>query len=159
MTGNYGHFMVYAPAEAGEARDYGVARYGMEVQRLCSVLDSALEGKEYLVGGEYTIADMACFPWFQTLRGKGYNRPRQPDTFDFLSVAQYTNLVAWADRILARPAVFRGMRVRATRRAPRARPVPSRRAAGDKTARETGLQRHPEAVARQEGSAQALSGS
>jgi GST-like protein len=66
MTGNYGHFMVYAPADKVEARNYGVARYGMEVQRLCDVLEKHLaEGnKTYLVGEQYTIADMMCFPWF-----------------------------------------------------------------------------------------------
>ena len=69
MTGNYGHFMVYAPKQNGETRDYGVARYGMEVQRLLDVLDQHLEGREYMVGDSYTIADMACFPWVQTLRG------------------------------------------------------------------------------------------
>lgn len=111
MTGNYGHFMVYAPADASDARDYGVARYGMEVQRLCSVLDGHLEGREYLVGDEYTIADMACFPWAQMLRGKGYNRSGQPDTFDFLSISKYSNVLRWCDTILARPAVYRGMRV------------------------------------------------
>ncbi|KAJ3339124.1 hypothetical protein HDU93_008608 [Gonapodya sp. JEL0774] len=59
MTGNYGHFMVYAPGDKGQARDYGVARYGMEVQRLCDVLDKHLsDGRQYLVGDEYTIADM-----------------------------------------------------------------------------------------------------
>lgn len=58
MTGNFGHFMVYAPAEKVETRNYGVSRYGMEVQRLCSVLDRHLEGKTFIVGEEYTIADM-----------------------------------------------------------------------------------------------------
>ena len=111
MTGNYGHFMVYAPADAGEAREYGVARYGMEVQRLCSVLDAALEGKKFLVGEEYTIADIACFPWAKMLLGHGYNRPGQPDTKDFLTIERYPNMIKWIDRISERPAVYRGMRV------------------------------------------------
>lgn len=100
--------MVYAPADKGEARDYGVARYGMEVQRLLSVLDRHLEGRQYMVGDSYTIADMACFPWVQTLRGKGYDRPGQPRTFDFLGVAKYTNVQRWADMIMERPATYRG---------------------------------------------------
>merc|ERR1712151_428080 len=77
MTGNFGHFMVYAPADAVDARNYGVSRYGMEVQRLADVLERHLAGygdfkgsaglrqegpREYLVGGAYSIADMACFP-------------------------------------------------------------------------------------------------
>lgn len=110
-----------------------------QVQRLCSVLDGHLEGREYLVGDEYTIADMACFPWAQMLRGKGYNRSGQPDTcecpfsvfgayrhpnvfevnetlaclpaVDFLSISKYSNVLRWCDTILARPAVYRGMRV------------------------------------------------
>ena len=83
------------------ARDYGVARYGarrgstvhpssrcqlmallaspvgMEVQRLLDVLEQHLEGRQYMVGEAYTLADMACFPWVQTLRGKGYDREGQ----------------------------------------------------------------------------------
>ena len=106
---NYGHFMVYAPADKGEARDYGVARYGMEVQRLLSVLDRHLEGRQFMVGESYTIADMACFPWVQTLRGKGYDRPGQPRTVEFLGVAKYTNVLRWADMIMERPATYRGV--------------------------------------------------
>ncbi|RHY15017.1 hypothetical protein DYB32_010797, partial [Aphanomyces invadans] len=67
MGGNFGHFFVYAPADKGAARDYGVARYGMETQRLCSVLDKHLEGKTYLVGEEYSVADMVVFPWANQL--------------------------------------------------------------------------------------------
>jgi len=62
MTGNYGHFMVYAPADKVETRNYGVARYGMEVQRLCSVLENHLEGRTYIVGEEYSIADIVVCP-------------------------------------------------------------------------------------------------
>lgn len=101
--------MVYAPADKGEARDYGVARYGMEVQRLLSVLDQHLDGRQYMVGDSYTIADMACFPWVQTLRGKGYDRPGQPRTFDFLGVEKYTNVQRWANMIMQRPATYRGV--------------------------------------------------
>jgi GST-like protein len=99
MTGNFGHFFVYAPAGKCEARDYGAARYdirdgdthplitlshshtlshththththryGMETQRLCDVLDKALAGKTYLVGEEYTVADMMCYPWVRQLQ-------------------------------------------------------------------------------------------
>merc|ERR1719408_52396 len=85
MTGNFGHFMVYAPADKVEARTYGVARYGMEVQRLCDVLNKHLEGKEWMVGNEYSIADMACMPWFYTLT-RGYVHPNGIGAKDFLSV-------------------------------------------------------------------------
>ncbi len=74
MTGNFGHFMVYAPADKVETRDYGVARYGMEVQRLCSVLDRHLEGRTYMVGEEYSIADIMIYPWFNQLL-VGYAHP------------------------------------------------------------------------------------
>lgn len=126
MTGNFGHFKVYAPPGEVEARDYGVARYGMEVQRLCSVLELHLAGhgdfsgnpnlrsagpRDFLVGETYTIADMACFPWAYMLWGRGYNRPGQPDAKDFLGLERYPNLKAWVDRIAQRPAVQRGIRV------------------------------------------------
>eukprot|EP00913_Durusdinium_trenchii_P012304 g11553.t1 len=139
MTGNFGHFKVYAPSHEVDARNYGVARYGMEVQRLCSVLDRHLAGhgdfsgdtkkpgtssRAYLVGDQYSIADMACFPWAYMLWGKGYNRPdqyfddrppsvRDPVTEldDFLGLEKYVHLKAWVDRIAARPAVQRGIRV------------------------------------------------
>lgn len=126
MTGNYGHFMVYAPPDKVEARDYGVARYGMEVQRLCDVLELHLAGngnfmgghgprkggpRTFLVGEQYTVADMACIAWLMVLRGKGYDRPGQPRTFEFLSVARYKHLNAWMDRLEAREQVQRGIRV------------------------------------------------
>jgi GST-like protein len=110
MTGQFGHFMVYAPPDKKDARDYGVARYGMEVQRLCSVLENHLATRKYMVGEEYTIADMAIFPWFNHLR-VGYKHPSGIGAADFLSVSQYVNVNAWADRIAARPAVKRGITV------------------------------------------------
>lgn len=126
MTGNFGHFFVYAPTEEVAARNYGVARYGMEVQRLCSVLERHLAGfgdfrgnhgqvrgpRTWLVGESYTIADIACFGWAHMLWGRGYNRPGQPDAKDFLGMSEkYVHVKAWVDRIAARPAVQRGIRV------------------------------------------------
>jgi GST-like protein len=110
MTGNFGHFMVYAPADKIETRDYGVARYGMETQRLLSVLDNHLNGREYMVGEEYSIADIVIFPWFQHLR-VGYKHPSGVAAKDFLSVDSYSHANRWADKILARPAVQRGLTV------------------------------------------------
>lgn len=126
MTGNFGHFMVYAPADKADARSYGVARYGMEVQRLLDVLELHLGGhgnfmgdhgpraegpRSFLVGDRYTVADMACLPWVMVLRGKGYDRPGQPRAQDFLSLKRYPQLNAWADRLESRLEVQRGMRV------------------------------------------------
>lgn len=111
MTGNFGHFFNYAPADKVETRDYGVARYGMEVQRLCSVLDQHLEGREYILGDTYTIADMACFPWFhQIVKEDGYKLETN-NAANFLSSSQYKNLMAWHAKILARPAVQKGLKV------------------------------------------------
>ncbi|KAH9188179.1 hypothetical protein AeNC1_009840 [Aphanomyces euteiches] len=110
MAGNFGHFFVYAPADKGAARDYGVARYGMEVQRLCSVLDKHLEGKTYIVGEEYSLADIICFPWANQL-DTGYNHSSGKTAKDFLSFDKYKNIHAWMERIRARPAVQRGLKV------------------------------------------------
>eukprot|EP01064_Diplonema_japonicum_P007205 TRINITY_DN148_c0_g2_i3.p1 TRINITY_DN148_c0_g2~~TRINITY_DN148_c0_g2_i3.p1 ORF type:complete len:284 (+),score=91.10 TRINITY_DN148_c0_g2_i3:58-909(+) len=111
MTGNFGHFFTYAPADKCEARDYGASRYGMEVQRLCSVLDQHLETRPYILGEEYSIADMACFPWFhQIVREEGY-KIETNNACNFLSSTQYKNLMVWYEKILARPAVQRGVKV------------------------------------------------
>mmetsp|Transcript_171019 Transcript_171019/g.548023 ORF Transcript_171019/g.548023 Transcript_171019/m.548023 type:complete len:312 (+) Transcript_171019:56-991(+) len=126
MTGNFGHFMVYAPPGQVDARNYGVARYGMEVQRLLDVLERHLAGigdfrgspgrcasgpRTFLVGEAYSVADMACLPWVLMLRGTGYDRPGQPRARDFLGLGRYPNVSAWVDRLASRPAVQRGMRV------------------------------------------------
>ena len=108
MTGNFGHFFVYAPADQLEARDYGVARYGMEVQRLTDVLDKHLEGRTYMVGEEYSLADILVFPWFHQLR-TGYKHASGASASSFLGSDRYKNANAWADRILQRPAVQRGI--------------------------------------------------
>jgi len=110
MTGNFGHFMAYAPPDKKDARNYGVARYGMEVQRLCSVLENHLATRKYMVGEEYTIADIAIYPWFNQLR-TGYNHKSGIGANAFLSVSQYKHVNEWADRIADRPAVKRGVTV------------------------------------------------
>jgi len=110
MTGNFGHFFVYAPANQIQARNYGVARYGMEVQRLCSVLDNHLSTHKYLVGEEYSVADIVVFPWFHQLL-TGYKNSSGIAAGDFLSVSQYKHANEWAARILERPAVQRGLLV------------------------------------------------
>ena len=67
--------------------------------------------RRFLVGDRYTVADMACFPWVRTLRGKGYDRPGQPRARDFLSLDRYEHLNRWCDRVEARVQVQRGIRV------------------------------------------------
>jgi GSH-dependent disulfide-bond oxidoreductase len=110
FVGQFGHFFSYAPAEKVETKDYGVARYGMEVQRLCSLLDQHLEGRRYMVGDEYTLADIMIFPWYQALR-MGYKHSSGITAKEFLSIDQYKNANAWAERIFERPAVQRGITV------------------------------------------------
>jgi GST-like protein len=112
MTGNFGHFFAYAPKDKVETRDYGVARYGMEAQRLLSVLNNHLSTRTYMVNEEYSIADIAIFPWARYLRTGGYKHSSGVTAVDFLSfVENYPHVVAWVDRIGERAAVQRGLQV------------------------------------------------
>ena len=108
-TGSFGHFYNFAPPDKIETRDYGVTRYGMEVMRLADVLDKHLATRTYLVGEEYTVADIMCFPWYYCL--STYVPPHGVKIFDYLGMEKYTHLNAWVARIIARPAVQRGLKV------------------------------------------------
>ena len=102
LGGGFGHFYAYAP----EKYEYPINRYAMEVKRQLDVLDKNLADRQWLVGDEYTIADMATCPWYGALaKGVLY------EAAEFLDVASYTNVVRWADDFWARPAVQRGRRV------------------------------------------------
>lgn len=102
LGGGFGHFYAYAP----EKYEYPINRYAMETKRQLDVLDRHLAENRYLAGDEYTIADMATWPWYGVLvQGKLY------DAGEFLDVASYKNVVRWSDDIAARPAVERGRRV------------------------------------------------
>lgn len=114
MMGNFGHFMVYAPDKEVGARDYGVARYGMESQRLADVLDKHLAGRNYMVGEQYTVADMACLPWARQMF-VGYKHPSGTRAREFLSADKYKNIKSWIDRLCERPAVKRGLTVCSTK--------------------------------------------
>ncbi len=94
MMGQLHHFVQYAP----EHLDYPIARYRSEVERLRRLLDQQLAGREYLVE-EYSIADIACVPWLKMF---GFRYPNE---------APYPQLDAWIERVFARPAVQRGVRV------------------------------------------------
>lgn len=102
--------MNYAPSEKCEAREYGVVRYGMEVQRLCSVLDQHLKDKTYMLGDHYSVADMACFPWFHALCGESTTSAGVKIS-NFLGMDKYKHARAWTERIAERPAVQRGLQV------------------------------------------------
>src|SRR5476651_1085741 len=99
LGGGFGHFYAYAP----EKLEYPINRYAMEVKRQLDVLDRQLAEHRYVAGDDYTIADMAIWPWYGVLvLGKIYGAG------EFLSVHEYKNVRRWADDIAARPAVIRG---------------------------------------------------
>jgi len=105
LGGGFGHFYAYAP----EKIKYAIDRYAMETKRQLDVLDKRLADNEYVAGGEYTIADIAIWPWYGGLV-KGW----QYGAAEFLSVHEYKNVVRWADHIFQRPAVTRGRKVNRT---------------------------------------------
>ena len=102
LGGGFGHFYAYAPSKI----EYAIDRFAMEVKRQLDVLDRRLADSDYLAGQEYTIADIAVFPWYGGL-AKGW----QYGAAEFLSVQDYKHVQRWADAILARPAVKRGRMV------------------------------------------------
>ncbi len=105
LGGGFGHFYAYAP----EKWEYPINRYAMEVKRQLDVLDRNLAEREYLAGSEYTIADIATYPWYGGMvMGKLY------DAAEFLDVTSYKHVVRWAEQISARTPVKRGRRVNRT---------------------------------------------
>ena len=105
LGGGFGHFYAYAPYKM----EYPIDRFSMEVKRQLDVLDRQLAENPFVAGDEYTIADMAIFPWYGNLAlGRQYNAG------EFLDVASYKNVVAWAEKLDARPAVKRGRMVNRT---------------------------------------------
>jgi GSH-dependent disulfide-bond oxidoreductase len=102
LGGGFGHFYAYAPTK----QEYPIDRFAMEVKRQLDVLDRRLGESEYLAGPDYTIADIAVWPWYGGLvKGWSYGAA------EFLSVHEYKNVLRWADQIHARPAVRRGRMV------------------------------------------------
>jgi GST-like protein len=102
LGGGFGHFYAYAPMKI----EYAIDRFAMEAKRQLDVLDRRLAEVPYLAGADYTIADMAVFPWYGALAlGRLYSAG------EFLSVKDYANVQRWAAAIAARPAVDRGRKV------------------------------------------------
>ena len=102
LGGGFGHFYAYAPVKI----EYAIDRFAMEVKRQLDVLDRRLGESEYLGGDDYSIADMAVWPWYGALAvGQVY------DAAEFLQVDAYENVRRWTDLIGARPAVQRGRMV------------------------------------------------
>jgi GSH-dependent disulfide-bond oxidoreductase len=103
MGGGFGHFYAYAP----EKYEYPINRYAMETKRIFDVADQQLAKTRFLAGDEYTLADIANFPWLAPfVEGNIYN-----DAKTFLSIDEYQNVARWAAEINARPAVQRGRMV------------------------------------------------
>jgi GSH-dependent disulfide-bond oxidoreductase len=102
VGGGFGHFYAYAPSKM----EYPIDRFTMETKRLLDVLDKRLAHNEYVAGSEYTIADIAIWPWYG-----GLVKNRLYDAAEFLSANDYTHVQRWADTIDKRPAVQRGRMV------------------------------------------------
>ena len=102
LGGGFGHFYAYAPSKM----EYPINRFAMEVKRQMDVLNRRLAESRYLGGDDYTIADIATWPWYGALaKGLIY------EAGEFLSVHEYTHVIRWADEIAKRPAVQRGRMV------------------------------------------------
>ncbi|MGK9053707.1 glutathione-dependent disulfide-bond oxidoreductase [Neorhizobium petrolearium] len=106
LGGGFGHFYSYAPMKI----EYAINRYAMEVKRQMDVLDRHLADHEFMAGSEYTIADIAIWPWYGRLAAKD----AYDDAGDFLSVDEYRNVQRWRRQIGERPAVKRGSMVNRT---------------------------------------------
>ena len=105
LGGGFGHFYAYAPNK----QEYPINRFAMEVKRQLDVLDRQLAERPFIAGDDYTIADIAIWPWYGGLvLGKLY------EAAEFLDVTAYTHVVRWAESIAQRPAVQRGVRVNRT---------------------------------------------
>jgi GST-like protein len=105
LGGGFGHFYAYAPTKI----EYAIDRFAMEVKRQLDVLDRRLAESPYLAGDDYSIADMAVWPWYGALaKGQLY------EAGEFLQVQAYTNVLRWTDQIAQRPAVQRGRMVNRT---------------------------------------------
>ncbi len=105
LGGGFGHFFAYAPLKI----EYAINRFAMEVKRQLDVLDRRLAEVEYLAGSDYTIADIAVWPWYGGLaKGRIYGAS------EFLQVQDYKHLQRWSDAVDRRPAVRRGRMVNAT---------------------------------------------
>lgn len=102
LGGGFGHFYAYAPMKI----EYAINRFAMEVKRQLDVLDKHLAANRFMAGDEYSIADMAIWPWYGALaKGLIYGAG------EFLSVTEYTHVIRWTDEIAERPAVKRGRMV------------------------------------------------
>jgi len=106
LGGGFGHFYAYAPVKI----EYAIDRYAMEAKRQMDVLNQRLAHSRYVAGDDYTIADMAIWPWYGAMaRGEAY------DAGEFLQVHEYTHVLRWANELFERPTVQRGRMVNRVR--------------------------------------------
>ncbi|RYY97402.1 MAG: glutathione-dependent disulfide-bond oxidoreductase [Comamonadaceae bacterium] len=121
LGGGFGHFYAYAPIKI----EYAIDRYAMEVKRQLDVLERRLAESPYLAGDDYSIADMAVWPWYGAMvKGQLY------EAGEFLQVQEYPNVLRWTDGIAQRPAARRGRMVNRTWGEPSSQ-LPERHAASD----------------------------
>jgi GST-like protein len=103
VGGGFGHFFAYAPVRI----EYAIDRYAMEAKRQYDVLDRHLAEHRYMAGNDYSIADIAIWPWYGAIAlGQGY-----PGASEFLALRDYKNVMRWTEEVGARPGVQRGRRV------------------------------------------------
>ena len=128
LGGGFGHFYKYAPTK----QEYPINRYTMEAKRQLDVLDRQLAERPFIAGDDYSIADMAIFPWYgAVVRNETY------EAAEFLDAGSYANVLRWAAEIAARPAVIRGRMVNCTW-GPEEGQVPERHSAADFAGKATG---------------------
>jgi GSH-dependent disulfide-bond oxidoreductase len=130
LGGGFGHFYAYAPMKI----EYAIDRFAMEVKRQLDVLDKQLAKHEFIAGDEYTIADMAIWPWYG-----GFAKGLLYEGGEFLAVQEYKNVIRWTDQIAERPAVQRGRMVNRAFGDP-ASQLPERHDAGDFARRKAELE-------------------
>lgn len=106
LGGGFGHFYAYAPIHI----KYAIDRYSLETKRLFDVLDKRLGESRFIAGADYSIADMAAWPWFGVMALGGL----YGDAAEFLTLSDYKNVRRWADEIAERPAVQRGRMINRT---------------------------------------------
>ncbi len=128
LGGGFGHFYKYAPVKL----EYPINRYAMEVKRQLDVLDRQLAERPFIAGDDYSIADMAIFPWYgAVVRNEAY------EAAEFLDAGIYKNVIRWAAGIAARPAVIRGRMVNRSW-GPEEGQLPERHSAADFAGKATG---------------------
>jgi GSH-dependent disulfide-bond oxidoreductase len=110
-AGQLWHFIQYAPAQLLQTKDYGVSHFGLALQRQLSVLDAHLSTRSFILGDEYSIADILVLPWFHFLNRNSSHVASGVSLFEFLSLDQYKHCQRWEKVLLQREAVHRGMQV------------------------------------------------